>query len=587
MSFLNSSQFGYVLLTLCLFLVMIFAFLMTGIKYYFAQKGSKPIRNIKNYRSLPPSVRTIIDLALLLLFVFSMILLVLRPTGGIEYSQTSTTNLDIAFVVDTSLSMNVDDFDGSKEVNRLEGVQEVIPEIIKSRNDRFALISFSDKATIELPLTFDKQSAITGIETLIIVDSFDAQGTALSSAFEEADKRLISSKDPFGGERQKIIIFISDGEQTSKAQTNFEEAVEQSVSKGIRVFTLGVGSTSGGKVVSFVSNDGEIYYARFKGQEVISKLNEENLKSIAEIGQGKYYHLTDSFDVAAFSQDLDQLITEEPIVGQEVTYKEMYHLIAPFSLLLLLLIIFRLQNVTLKTHRQKGSFTKSLALRSIHPALIVLLFPLFAFLFNLFVFLGNKDYKNDNYLRAVSNYDKAIEFGIDQDGIAHHNKADALYRSEKYQEAIEEYENAINEMEKSGRDEHKEQTYYNLGNAHYRNGQKYLESDVDKTIEEWEAAIKAYEEALAINPDDTEARENLEFVKKKLEELKKKKEEQKKDDDKTQPEPEPQPEPVDPDDVEKIKEKEKESKKGNAERRKYWDPDNQDDDYNNYDEPYW
>ena len=73
---------------------------------------------------------------------------------------------------------------------------------------------------------------------------------------------------------------------------------------------------------------------------------------------------------------------------------------------------------------------------------------------------------------------------------------------QKYEDALEKYYGAL------GVDEPENQaaTYYNMGNALYRAG-KYPE------------AIQTYQKCLDINPDDEDAKYNLEFVRKKMKEM--------------------------------------------------------------------
>ena len=72
-------------------------------------------------------------------------------------------------------------------------------------------------------------------------------------------------------------------------------------------------------------------------------------------------------------------------------------------------------------------------------------------------------------------------------------KGNELYEAGDYQKAIESYGSVI------AQGYHSTELYYNLGNAHYRNG------EIGK-------AIWAYESALKIDPDHKDALHNLEFV---------------------------------------------------------------------------
>src|SRR5207237_8854089 len=65
--------------------------------------------------------------------------------------------------------------------------------------------------------------------------------------------------------------------------------------------------------------------------------------------------------------------------------------------------------------------------------------------------------------------------------------------------------------------------HYNLGNTLYQRGE--TQKAEQKKLSDWTDALKHYEETLKISPQDKEAKDNYEFVKKKIDELKKKQQE--------------------------------------------------------------
>jgi len=92
----------------------------------------------------------------------------------------------------------------------------------------------------------------------------------------------------------------------------------------------------------------------------------------------------------------------------------------------------------------------------------------------------------------------------------HYNIGDALHLQKKYKDALNEYEKALDSKDAAIQ----EKTYYNMGNTSYRMG---------KLPE----AIGYYKKALDVNPDDKDAKYNIEFVRKKIKEnLKKQKAQQ-------------------------------------------------------------
>ena len=129
---------------------------------------------------------------------------------------------------------------------------------------------------------------------------------------------------------------------------------------------------------------------------------------------------------------------------------------------------------------------------------------------------GNQLYKNRQYDKAADNYQKAAVKN-EKDSKAKYNLGNALYRSKKNEAAQKAYDQAAEDAKDGGI---KSRALYNKGVV-YSNEKKLLES------------IGAYKEALKVNSEDNEARENLQ---KALNELKKQqpppKQDQKKQDQK-------------------------------------------------------
>ena len=113
---------------------------------------------------------------------------------------------------------------------------------------------------------------------------------------------------------------------------------------------------------------------------------------------------------------------------------------------------------------------------------------------------GNKLYRQGQYDEALSAYQKAQ---AEQPDLAelHYNVGNTLHRKEDYQEAAAETLQGLSKADPDLR----ARAYYNLGNSFYRQGQ-------------FAEAIAAYKEALKLDPDDQDAKHNLELAQRKLEE---------------------------------------------------------------------
>jgi len=117
---------------------------------------------------------------------------------------------------------------------------------------------------------------------------------------------------------------------------------------------------------------------------------------------------------------------------------------------------------------------------------------------------GNKLFAEQKYDEANNKYrDALIEDPANP--MIHFNVADALYKKKKYEDALKDFEKSLSIDDALTQ----AKAYYNMGNALYRMG-KLPES------------ILAYTQALKLNPEDEDAKYNLEFVRKKLKEQAKK-----------------------------------------------------------------
>jgi Ca-activated chloride channel family protein len=112
---------------------------------------------------------------------------------------------------------------------------------------------------------------------------------------------------------------------------------------------------------------------------------------------------------------------------------------------------------------------------------------------------GNRLYNQGKYDEALSTYQEAQ---VEQPDLAelYYNVGNTFHRKEDYQDAVTEMLQGLSKADPDLR----ARAYYNLGNSFYRQGQ-FVE------------AIAAYKEALKLNPDDQDAKHNLELAQQQLE----------------------------------------------------------------------
>lgn len=133
---------------------------------------------------------------------------------------------------------------------------------------------------------------------------------------------------------------------------------------------------------------------------------------------------------------------------------------------------------------------------------------------------GNSEYENENYTKAVENYVAAQRENPDLPQ-PYYNAGNAYHRQGNFDAAAAQTKQSVRTAE----DELAQKSYYNLGNTYFK-------------IEDWEAAIEAYKEALRLNPDDEEAKYNLELALKNLQEQQQQQQQQQQQGGGGQPPPE-------------------------------------------------
>ena len=223
------------------------------------------------------------------LAVALLIIALARPQSVDKWEDISTEGIDIVMSLDISSSMLARDF----KPDRLEASKELATEFISGRSDdRMGLVVFSGESFTQCPLTTDHAVVINmmrDIKTGIIED-----GTAIGMGLATAINRLKDSKA-----KSKVIILMTDG-VNNMGEIAPVTAAEIAQSFNIRVYTIGVGSR--GMAPYPVQTP---YGRQYRSMKV--EIDEEVLKDIAEITNGKYFRATDNDQLKQIYQEIDKL----------------------------------------------------------------------------------------------------------------------------------------------------------------------------------------------------------------------------------------------------------------------------------------
>lgn len=231
--------------------------------------------------------------AIFALLIFAL----LGPSFGDSKKEVKSVGKDIMICVDLSKSMDAFDI----QPTRLEKVKFELKKIVSAFNsDRIGLIIFSSEAFMQCPLTFDQNALNLFIETMN-TGLVPPSGTDFGPALEMAVEKIQSDDNTNVTQtKSKVLILISDGEDFGE---NTSEIVREIENKGIKLFTLGIGTEEGGRIQASGG-----YKKDRQGNVVISKLNSRSLRSLASQTGGQYFEVNDSRnDVSRLINTISQI----------------------------------------------------------------------------------------------------------------------------------------------------------------------------------------------------------------------------------------------------------------------------------------
>jgi Ca-activated chloride channel family protein len=243
--------------------------------------------------------------------------------AGDKSEKAERKGIDVIVALDVSKSMLAKDI----QPDRLSRAKQLIMRLTdKMKNDRLALIVFAGKPYLQVPLTTD-YSAVKMLLQNVTPDMVPTQGTVIGDAIDMAMATFTKNERKY-----KSVIIISDGEDhDEKAIKKAREAAEE----GIVINTVGVGSPQG---TTLYDEDTKSVKLDESGNPVISKLNEEELRSIANAGHGTYSLLQNTDEVAEKLADALESMEQKnlgSVIYTDFTSYFQYFLLAGFIALVI------------------------------------------------------------------------------------------------------------------------------------------------------------------------------------------------------------------------------------------------------------
>jgi Ca-activated chloride channel family protein len=482
-------------------------------------RGLRRLQEFVSARLLPQLAgtvnrpRRVLRFALLLLGLSLALFSLAQPRWGYTFEDVKRKGLDLLIAVDTSRSMLSNDV----QPNRLERVKLAAQDLIHElQGDRVGLIAFAGRAFLQAPLTIDYEAVMESVNDLDTT-TIPEGGTNISSAIALAMQSF--GKSAVGN---RALIIFTDGEEFSGDAVNVANTATDA---GVRIFTVGVG-TPQGSLIPITSENGETAFVKDSaGQVVKSKLDDKRLREIAQATGGFYVHLENgprtmqqiyNEGLAKMqAAEIDVRLSRRPIERYE------WPLGAALAALALSILIGERKRVRERIHvPAPAKVTAATA------ALVIFLCQL-AF----GAAPGLDAYSNGKFEDAYGQFQQTLKSHPQsraEDKLQFDSGA-AAYKLRDYSKALESFSQALlspdTGLQSKG--------HYNLGNTLYQRGE--AQKSDDKKLSEWTNALDHYEQTLKLEPQNKEAKENYDYVKKKIEELKNKKQAEQ------QPSPSPSP----------------------------------------------
>lgn len=459
--------------------------LLAILRFLLVRQQKKRLRKFGDrelVRQLTPDVsrfRPLVKYSLLLTALALLIVMIARPQFGTKINREKRTGIETIIALDVSNSMLAEDVAPS----RLDRSKMMVENLVDNfTNDKIGLIVFAGDAFIQLPITSDYVSAKMFLSS-ISPSMIATQGTDIAKAISMASHSF-TQQEGVG----KAIIVITDGEDHEGGAL---EAAKEAKDKGMRVYILGVGSTKGAPIPT---GNGD-YMKDNTGQTVMTGLNEQMCREIAQAGGGAYIHVENNSNAQdQLDHELNKLAKKEIESTVYSDYDEQFQAVGIIALLLLIIEICILD--------VKNPLLKNVSLFKRNKKVVAILIALLvsttiqAQTDRLLVRQGNKQFRAGNYAEAEVSYRKAVEKNP-RNAQAIFNLGNALLGQRKDSAAVSQFEQAAkletNPIRKS-------QAYHNIGVV--CQGQK-----------QFAQAIEAYKESLRNNPADDETRYNLELCK--------------------------------------------------------------------------
>ena len=284
--------------------------------------------------------RYYVGTCLLCLVLFAVSMATARPKVQYERTVFNRSGIDLLIGIDVSKSMLAEDTPLPAEArglfrtaNRLNRARQFALEILsRLQGERVGVFLFASRGVEVVPFTRDY-----GFCRYILTYINDGEITVPGSDLGQAIRKAVSLFEEESGEAARILVLISDGEDTRPDPSFSSESALFAAGKGIRIFTVGIG-TGRSVPIPVRSGDGSrvvSYYLDEEGNPLKTRLEPGPLKAVAGTAGGRYFSVAES---AVAGELLKAVLQEAGKMEYTRTTEKTWMRLSPFLLLAGLLL---------------------------------------------------------------------------------------------------------------------------------------------------------------------------------------------------------------------------------------------------------
>lgn len=247
--------------------------------------------------------------------ILCLVMALARPQHQTAMSRSEGEGIDIILCLDVSGSMGTEDV----KPYRFRVAKEVAIEFVKNRPvDRIGLVIFAGESFTKVPLTFDKNTVLSQLNNLKIMDGgYLEPGTLIGEGLATSVNRIIK-----GNSKSKVVILLTDGKEDAPPTRIIDPVMAMEIAKAnqVRVYTIGLGSNLN-SADQLVRGEGGVIVRNY--------IDESLLNRIATETGGRYYRATDKASLQAIYAQIDSL---EKSKVEIISYKEIKEMFLPLIL---------------------------------------------------------------------------------------------------------------------------------------------------------------------------------------------------------------------------------------------------------------